>query len=183
MHFALTMPLNKQKIPCRQVSFKLRTRTQDKEIPNLRNTNLRKTSRLANVETVPTFSCTWSVEGWLLRFWCGWWRHRFAATKVEPLQRHDKVIPRRLFFRLPNAIAGFNISSLCHLFWLRPLYSRTPLILYMNYSCMCKQSPKYCGHADWYDLPPSDATQSDPWYSKTQATRSIYLKRCPTSQM
>ena len=31
--------------------------------------------------------------------------------------------PSPSLFRLPNAIVGFNMSSLCHLFWLRPLYS------------------------------------------------------------
>ena len=39
---------------------------------------------------------------------------------------------------------------------------RTTLIWYMHYKSKSKKSPKYCGHADWYDFPPSDATSSDP---------------------
>ena len=42
--------------------------------------------------------------------------------------------------------------------WNRNKALRTTLIWYMNYKSICKKSPKYCGHADWYDFPPSDAT-------------------------
>ena len=42
--------------------------------------------------------------------------------------------------------------------WKRNKVLRTTLKWYMNYKSICKKSPKYCGHADWYDFPPSDAT-------------------------
>ena len=42
--------------------------------------------------------------------------------------------------------------------WKRNKVLRTTLLWYMNYKSICKKSPKYCGHADWYDFPPTDAT-------------------------
>ena len=42
--------------------------------------------------------------------------------------------------------------------WKRNKVLRTTLIWYMNYKSKCKKSPKYCGHAHWYDFPLSDAT-------------------------
>ena len=42
--------------------------------------------------------------------------------------------------------------------WKRNKVLRTTLIWYMNYKIICNKSPNYCGHADWYDFPPSDAT-------------------------
>lgn len=66
-----------------------------------------------------------------------------AATVVfVVVQRNDKVLPCRLFSRLPNGIAGFNMSSLCHLLCFRPLQSRTPLDskVFKFFKCSLDQS-------------------------------------------
>ena len=70
------------------------------------------------------------------------------------IQRNDKISPRRLIFGLANAIAGFDMSSLCHLFWLRPalLAHATRLKIlrkfhtfhYMSRSCMGRNRQKQC---------------------------------------
>lgn len=63
--------------------------------------------------------------------------YRVYCIQYYWVQQNNKVIPHRLFLRLPHWNAGFDISSLCHLLWFRPLLSRTmqdPFKCYINIS-------------------------------------------------